>query len=186
MPFQLPMIDTSAQWTGRLACLDDDAAKRAGDDWDEVVGQYIATGQSDALSATGCWVTLRPLSAAEEDAAEAEAGMPVQLGWFLYHEMEASGVDLSDMRAVAASIAAMDERDRAALHQHNMHMERHRWARVRRALVAADFAEDGKPPALALERVSQDMRKTIITELWWHLNRICLLGAEGKALAGPG
>lgn len=185
MPFQLPMIDTSSKWTGQLACLDDEAAERAGDDFGEVVRQYVATGQSDALSAAGCWVTLRPLSAAEEDASEAEAGMPVALAGFLYREMQAAGVDLSDERAVAASVAAMDECDRAALHQHELRMDRLRWARVCRALVAADFAEDGKPPALMLERVARDIQRHIIIELAAHLDRLCSLSAEGKAHAGP-
>lgn len=184
MPFSLPMIDVSHRWTGPLACLDDDAAEKHGEAWGDVVAEYVQTGRPDALSADGCMVTLRPLSAAEEDASEAEAGPPVPLAGFVYQRMVRDGVDLGDSEAVARATAALDPSDAKALHDHDLRQQRLRSARVRRALVAADFAAEGKAAAESLGLIAGPMRAHIVVELNAHLDRLTVLGAEGKAPAG--
>ena len=184
MTWQLPMIDVSARWTGTLACLDDAACERAGDGWPAVVAAYVQSGTCEHLSAGGCSVTLRPLSAAEEDAAESEAGPAVALAGFIYRRLQASGLDLSDSEAVSRAVEALPDGDRLALHRHEMRTQRLRTARVSRALVAADFASPGEAPADALARVAEPMRGHVIIELAAHLDRIGTLSHEGKAHAG--
>jgi hypothetical protein len=55
---------------------------------------------------------------------------------------------------------------------------------VSRALVATDFAPEGEAPADALARVAGSLRGFIVAELAAHLDRLTMLGAEGKAPAG--
>ena len=184
MPFTLPMIDVNARWTGPLACLDDAAAEAAGAAWGDVVAAYVQTGRPDGLSDGGCMATLRPLSAAEEDACEAAAGAPVPLAGFVYEQMKRDGVDLADGEAVARATASLPDCDRKALHDHDTRQRRLRWARVSRALVATDFAPEGEAPADALARVAGSLRGFIVAELAAHLDRLTMLGAEGKAPAG--
>jgi hypothetical protein len=183
MPFHLPMIDVNARWTGVLACLDADAQDAAGDDWQAVVDGYVASGASERLSRDGCRVTLRPLSAAEESAAEEEAGPSVALAGFIYRDMMARGIDLNDTAAVARAAEALPEADRVALHRHGVRHHRLREARVKRALVAADFAPDGKPSDV-LAMVAEPVRGRIVLEIEAHLDRISTLTPEGKAPAG--
>lgn len=184
MAFRLPMIDVNARWAGPLACLDDDAAERAGDGWPEIVAEYIATGAPDGLSADGCNITLRPLSAAEEDAAEAEAGPPSALAGFIYRAMKAKGVDLDDGEAVARAVSALPPDDQAELHRFDMRTQRLRALRVGKALVAADFTAEGMTPAETLAMVKPSVRDSIIMEAAAHLDRMCTLTPEGKAPAG--
>ena len=184
MPFTLPMIDVNARWTGPLACLDDAAAEAAGDAWGDVVAAYVQTGRPDGLSSEGCMVTLRPLSAAEDDACEAAAGAPVPLAGFVYDRLRRDGVDLADGEAVARAVASLPDADRKALHDHDTRLHRLRWERVNRALVAADFAPEGEAPADALARVAGPLRGYVVQELAAHLDRLTMLGAEGKAPAG--
>lgn len=184
MRFMLPMVDISARWTGPLACVDDDAAERHGDDWPDVVGRYAETGDPCDLSADGLMVTLRPLSAAEDDACEAEAGPPVPAAAYIYGRMSREGVDLGDAEAVARATMRLEPEDRAALHDHELRVGRLRACRVKRALAAADFAGEGEPPADALDRIAQPMRGHVLVELAAHLDRLTVLGEVGKAPAG--
>lgn len=184
MGFRLPMIDTRARWTGPLACVDDPAAEKHGDDWAGVVARYVESGDPCDLSADGLMVTLRPLSAAEEDACEAEAGPPVPLAGFVYSAMLRRGVDLDDPEAVARATAVLPDAERAALHAHDLRMGRLRAARIKRALLAADFAGEGEAAGDAVARIAQPMRGHVLMELSAHLDRLTSLSDEGKAPAG--
>lgn len=184
MGFRLPMIDTRARWTGPLACVDDPAAEKHGDEWAGVVARYVESGDPCDLSADGLMVTIRPLSAAEEDACEGEAGPPVPLAGFVYSAMQRRGVDLNNSEAVARATAAIPEPERAALHAHDLRMGRLRAARAKRALIAADFAGEGESAADALDRIASPMRGHVLLEIAAHLDRLTTLGAEGKAPAG--
>lgn len=184
MAFRLPMVDVHARWTGPLACLDDDAAERAGDGWGGVVSAYIESGEPSGLSDGGCMVTLRPLSAAEEDACEADAGPPVPYAGFIYRAMDARGVDLGDAEAVARATAALPQREQEALHAADLRLSRLRSARVKRALMAADFAPEGVTAADAVDRIAGPMRGHVLAELSAHLDRLTTLTDVGKAPAG--
>lgn len=184
MRYTLPMMDISARWTGPLACVDDDAAVRHGDDWPDVVARYAETGDPCDMTEDGLMVTLRPLSAAEEDVCEAEAGPPVPAAAYIYGRMSRDGVSLDDAEAVARAVCRLDAEDRSALHEHERRVTRLRAARVSRALVAAGFAGEGEDPGAALMRIVPAMRAHVLVELAAHLDRLTVLGDVGKAPAG--
>ena len=180
----LPMMDIKARWTGPLACVDEAAEDRHGPTWNAVLSVYLKTGKPEGLSSEGVMVTLRPLSVAEEDAAEVEAGPSIPLAGFVYRHMKNANVDLADQEAVARATARLCDEDAQALHAHEIRTTKLRRARVRRALVAGDFVPEGMTPAEAVDLIAPEQRAVVVLELSSHLDRLSVLSALGKAPAG--
>lgn len=127
------------------------------------------------------YALLRPLSAADRDAAELDAGPPSQLAAVVRRRLYDAGVDLS-AEARALAIDALPDGERRALQAESLREDRLRVARLRRALVSIE-GEEGDPMARLLA-VDEGTSRLAVIELTAALARISELSSEGKARAG--
>lgn len=124
---------------------------------------------------------IRPLSVADRDAAELEAGPPSQLAAVVRRRLYEEGASLP-AEDQARAIDALPDGERRALQTESLREERLRVARLRRALVRIED-EDGDPLARLLG-VDEGTSRLALVELGAVLARISELSPEGKARAG--
>ena len=201
----LPYISADAQWAGPLVC---DPALRAAlfaepDTAVALIGDYYATGDASALPDADCTrITLRPLSPAQDDQADAAAGPPEAFG---------ESVDAARARAIIAAqvdgatvgeahIAFIDAQpvESQAAYQRHLHRQRRlMFERVKLALVAVtgweadEVAADAESASLMGKHGTPeywawcidglgDMRHSFVVEVASHLQRIGSLTHMGK------
>lgn len=124
---------------------------------------------------------MRPLSVADRDAAELEAGPPSQLAAVVRRRLYEATAD-RPAEEQAQAIDALPEGERRALQAESLREDRLRVARLRRALVRIED-EDGDPVARLLG-VDEGTSRLAVVELGAVLARISELSPEGKARAG--
>lgn len=151
-------------------------------DWRAYVQSGDPSALPEAIREQLLRVRLRPLSVADRDACEAEAGPIVHLAAVVQASLRdalGEGATAAD-RARAAD--ALPEDERQALHAAALRGERLARARVRRALVSIEGL-DGDPWA-EVQALPEAEVALVVTELRAHLDRLSVLGPEGKARAG--
>jgi hypothetical protein len=201
----LPYVSADSTWTGPLVC---DPAMRAAlfaepDTAVALIVDYYATGDASALpDADATRITLRPLTTAQDDQAEAIAGPPDAYGESVdaarARAIIAAQVDGSTLsEAYAAFIDSQPVEAQAAYQRHLQRQRRLMRARVTLALVdvsgwsADEVADADARDTLPTHGTPEywgrcidalgDMRHSFVVEASSHLQRIGSLTHMGKA-----